>query len=223
MRKGAVRMRRTTRATGDDTFNAHLRHEPVWMPTLGMGHHPVRSSDEPYDADYFAKYVGYADTDQGRAITASRVALVAEHYHGELLDVGCGSGAFIEARGEDTWGFDVNPVSRKWLRDRFLFKTPYDDPVPAACAWDVLEHLHEPALLLDQITGWFFCSLPIVPGAHLEPEWKHLRRTEHRWYWTHTGFVRWMESNSWELVWSGDPENRLGREDIGTFVFRRPT
>jgi hypothetical protein len=33
---------------------------------------------------------------------------VARHHQGKVLDVGIGSGQFVETRPE-TWGYDVNP------------------------------------------------------------------------------------------------------------------
>lgn len=193
----------------------------VWLPERGMGWYPV--TDAPYDADYFAKYEGYAATEMGAAITAARVALV-DRWAGpgaRVVDVGIGCGDFVRAR-PGTYGFDINPAGVCWLKDRWLWLDPYEQPVDAATFWDCLEHIADPAPLLANVRGWVFVSLPIVPGGGPPPpDWRHLRRDEHCWYWTHEGFVGWMAAHGWELLEHSRVESDLGRQDIGTYAFRR--
>lgn len=193
----------------------------IWLPERGMGHYPVRAEDEPYDAAYFQKYQGYAETEQGAAITRARVALVNAHTAGDVLDIGIGCGAFVEARGSRTYGYDINPAAVAWLRTRGLYGDPMDRPVEALTLWDSLEHLPNPASVVLQATRYVFASVPVVRDAERLATWKHFRRDEHRWYWTRDGLVRWMRALGFRMLAASDMEARLGREDIETFVFHR--
>jgi hypothetical protein len=209
----------------DHTFHGWAREGLVWLPERGMGFLEV--TEQPYDAEYFEKYAGYAATEMGRAITESRLALVLRHINrgSAVVDVGIGSGHFLEAAGEllpFLGGYDVNPAGIAWLNARGLFRDPRRVPVDVLTFWDVLEHIPDPATYLVRAREWVFCSLPIVPGDGPPPlDWKHLRRDEHVWYWTHDGFIAWMAEKGFDLEEFSYIEVQLGREDIGTFAFRR--
>ncbi len=216
--------------TGDVVFDQGLERGFVWLPEHGMGHYPVREADEPYKNGgaqaYWDKYIEYAATPLGEALTQARVDLVRGWTLAPVIDVGIGSGAFIEAMhaaGATAFGCDVNPVAVEWLKGRGLWRSPWDPDaeVGAVTLWDVLEHLVEPASLLARVQEYVFTSLPIFrDGTHVVGS-KHFRTDEHRWYWTVDGLVRWMELHGFECVEHDDHETNLGREDIATFVFRR--
>lgn len=206
----------------DAVFEAAARRELVWIPERGMGYYPV-SAPPPYDAAYFDKYVGYAATTMGQGITDARVELVNRYTLGEVVDVGVGCGTFIMARGALTYGFDINPAGRHWLIDRDLWKDPTSVPVQAASFWDALEHIQDPAPILDNVGQWVFVSLPLFTGPDHVLSSKHFRRDEHYWYWTREGLIWWMGEHGFECVEHATPESLLGREDIHTFVFRRAT
>ena len=71
----------------------------TWLPDLGVGFYDVRASVSAISiASYFAKYLGYRDTELGRRLTQCRVDLVDRHWAGPVVDVGIGAGAFVEAR-----------------------------------------------------------------------------------------------------------------------------
>lgn len=206
-------------APRDPFFSSWAAGSLCWLPEHGMGR--LRVHEAPYDAAYLEKYEGYAATLMGRAITAARVDLVARYTKGPLVDVGIGCGAFVRAR-PFTWGYDVNPAGVEWLRAEGLWRDPYEEPVGAVSLWDVLEHIPDPGALLANVGRYVFTSLPIVPGAGPPAlTWKHFRRDEHCWYWTRTGFARWMAAHGFRELECNDTETRLGREDILTFVFQR--
>lgn len=212
--------------TGDAVFDSGLDRGLVWQPELGMGFYPVREADEPYRNGgaqaYWDKYAGYAETELGRALTALRVRWVDRWHGGELVDVGIGCGAFVTARGRDTWGYDISPVAERWLRDRGLWRSPAEPGVVSAVSlWDVLEHLPDPAGLLMHVAAWAFVSVPLFEGPEHALRSRHFRPDEHRWYWTRAGLTGWMWRQGFELVDDSSFETTLGREDIGTFAFRR--
>lgn len=96
----------------------------VWLPELGTGHYPVPQENRSYDTHYFSHYQMMANTGMGQQLTDARVALVARHYTGLFLDVGIGSGQFVENR-RDTLGYDVNPVGIEWLNQRNVWADLY--------------------------------------------------------------------------------------------------
>jgi hypothetical protein len=196
----------------------------TWFPQFGVGYYPVECGTAPYDQDYFDSFERNAATDLGRAIMAARCEFVEEHYRGELVDIGIGSGAFIEARqarGRETLGYDVNPAGIDWLVQRDLYANPYCATSRAVSLWDVLEHMPDFDKLLERVERWVFLSLPIFRDAEHALCSKHFKPREHCWYFTRDGLVAVMAWCGFDLLSENVMETRLGREDIGTFSFRR--
>ena len=119
----------------------------------------------------------------------------------------------------DCFGTDVNPRAIRWLEDQGLLWDGRE--VHAVTCWDSLEHLPDPSHILNRVTGWVFLSLPVFRDEEHVRESKHFRPTEHYWYFTEDGLVRWMRRQGWRLQDRSDFETVLGREDIGTFAFVR--
>ena len=206
------------RSASHRVFDAFARAALVWIDRPGIGYLPVTQA--PYDAAYFAKYQGYAATPLGHALNAARLAFVARHYDGPLVDVGIGCGQFVESRRR-TCGFDINPAGVAWLEDHALFLDPSVQRVNAASFWDSLEHIADPAAILDNVESFVFVSLPIFRDlAHVKGS-RHYRPSEHAWYFRAEGFIAFMAALGFECVEENDEETRLGREDIGSFAFRR--
>ena len=191
----------------------------VWVADPGIGYLPLDGA-QPYDESYFAKYAGYAETDVGRRLNAARMALVARHWDGPLVDVGIGCGQFVAARPM-TQGYDVNPAGIAWLNERDLWCDPYAQDVRAACFWDSLEHITDPAPLLANVRDKAFVALPIFRDMQHALGSKHFRPDEHCWYFTERGFVAFMDAHGFRLVEVTDDEMRIGREDILSFAFER--
>ena len=154
----------------------------------------------------------------------ARFNFVERHYRGPLIDVGIGSGAFIElrrGRGRTTYGYDVNPVGIAWLEERMLLVDPHLVAFDAVTLWDVLEHIPDFQSLLANVREWVFLSLPIFCDAEHALRSKHFKPEEHYWSFTRDGLVAAMKMCGFVLVTEGTMETQLGREDIGTFAFRR--
>jgi Methyltransferase domain len=154
----------------------------------------------------------------------ARCEFVERHYRGTLIDVGIGSGAFIELRRKfhrTTYGYDINPAGLKWLDERALLVDPYLIPFDAMTLWDVLEHMADFQSLLANVREWVFVSLPIFCDAEHALRSKHFRPDEHFWYFTRDGLVFAMATCGFALEFESNIETALGREDIGTFAFKR--
>ena len=196
----------------------------VWMPEHGWGYVDPRRVDFEYDDSYFQFYVGLRDTKMGVLLTDARLELVNRYTMGEVVDVGVGSGAFVLARLAKQWatlGFDVNEAGVEWLKERSLFIDLYEHPIESATFWDSLEHIHEPQKLLGNIAKFAFMSMPIYRDVEHLMQSKHFKKGEHIYYFTSDGLVAWMQKYGFKLVEKNSIESDLGREDIGSFVFKR--
>jgi Methyltransferase domain len=196
----------------------------TWWLQRGIGWYPVEAGFAPYDQDYFDSFDRNAHTALGRALMRARFEFVERHYRGALVDVGIGSGAFVEMRnqhGRTTYGYDVNPAGIAWLEERQLLVDPYLVAFDAMTLWDVLEHIPDFRPLLANVREWLFLSLPIFRDAEHALRSKHFKPDEHCWYFTRDGLVFAMKWCGFVLVSESRIETELGREDIGTFAFRR--
>ncbi len=197
-----------------------LRGQLIWIPALGMAVHPSPDADKTYDADYFAHYQTLADTDMGRALTRTRIEMVARHYDGPVLDVGIGAGQFVESR-PDTTGYDVNPAGIDWLKERGLWADLHNGSFDALTFWDALEHFSEPETAVARAQKWVFVSIPVFSDLDHIFASKHFKPGEHIYYWTHAGLVNWFSRQGFTLVEHSTIESDLGREGISSYAFLR--
>ena len=154
----------------------------------------------------------------------ARFDFVERHYQSALVDVGIGSGAFIElrrSRGRTTYGYDVNPIGIAWLEQRSLLVDPHLVSFDAVTLWDVLEHIPDFQSLLANVRKWAFMSLPIFHDVEHVLRSKHFKPDEHCWYFTRDGLAFAMKRCGFVLDSESNIETELGREDIGTFAFAR--
>lgn len=222
----------------DSAMVADFAHQRLmWFEELGWGYFPVRNP--VYDQAYFDRYAALADTPLGISLMAARVALVSRHADlrniKRVLDVGIGSGAFIQAMIDHinftidamkvpfVYGYDVNPVAARWLGDRGKWADLYAPGEQFDCVtfWDSLEHIADPRRALKPCRKWVFVSIPIFQGVEHVLRSKHYRKAEHYHYWTRAGFIRFADSQGFEVIDITATESALGREDIETFVLKR--
>jgi hypothetical protein len=194
----------------------------AWFPEMGVGYFPVSGAEHVYDEAYFDKYAAYEGTEMDRQLNAARVALVARHYAGELVDVGIGSGSFVTARPH-TFGYDINSAGIRWLKHRSLWWSPYVRACEAVSLWDVLEHMPDFPTLLGHVGRFAFVALPVFEGPEHVLGSKHFRRDEHCWYFTVAGFLRVMHGLGWHCIEKNADESEIGRDCIASFAFRRRT
>lgn len=191
----------------------------------GVGYYqPSANSRLIYNQSYFDAFDRKAHSEIGRSLMRARANFVEQHYRGMLIDVGIGSGAFIalrQSRRRPTYGYDINPAGIRWLEERMLFVDPYLVKFDAMTLWDVLEHIPDFHPLLANVREWLFLSLPIFRNREHACTSKHFKPDEHCWYFTRDGLIAAMKMCGFALVTESNVESELGREDIGTFAFRR--
>ncbi len=192
----------------------------TWFDAYGCGYYPIKQSEAPYDEAYFARYAGMANTEMGQALNVTRARMVERWWQGDLVDIGIGSGSFIEHR-PDTWGYDVNPTAVLWLRRNKRWWNPRVDPCPAVSMWDVLEHMPDFPKVLANVRAYVFVALPVFDGPGQALASRHYRPTEHCWYFTSFGFIQAMSDLGWRWLETNWNESLLGRERIASFAFRR--
>ena len=172
----------------------------------GIAYQEDMSKSVPYDDAYFDRYVGYEGSEIEQALNRCRLNLVAQARGMEVIDVGIGSGKFLQAAqaaGLKCSGYDVNPRAEAWLKERDLWLDIYNPGPPTfyqggtVCwtFWDVLEHIPEPHKILDKIPvgHCLLTSIPIFADLSRVRESKHFRPDEHYYYFTDEGFRRWMQ------------------------------
>jgi hypothetical protein len=190
---------------------------------LGIGFlNPPENSHQVYDEGYWERYRGMIDTRIGKDLTAARIA-IAKHFDIkplELVDIGVGNADFCDKFG--CYGFDINPEAVKYLKSTRKYYDVYGDIYKwkAMSMWDVLEHIVDASDVLSK-TNMLIMSTPIYRDMEHCLTSKHFRKDEHFWYFTVSGMIHYMSHFGFECKYYSTIESKLGREDIGSFVFKR--
>jgi hypothetical protein len=200
-----------------EVFGNFAENHLQWLPELGIGYYPVTAM--PYDAEYFARYQAMKYTEIGLKLNVARINLVNKYTQADVLDIGIGNGAFVESR-ENTCGHDINPHAVEWLVNNKRYRHPFRG-ASSLTFWDSLEHIHNPTLIMQGAREYVFVSCPIYKSLDHLLTSKHYRKDEHCHYWTHQGLLTFMDYFGFECVEHNSMESDLGREDIGTYVFKR--
>lgn len=199
----------------------------ISVTSEGIAYQPCYSPLE-YGKDYFDRYQSLKGSSVARCLNQKRTQLLSKYGSRWNLDIGVGSGEFIEtfeAGGGESLGYDVNPFGITWLRDRGCFFDPHHDIsseiFDTATMWDSLEHLPNPSCLLKLLgVRLIFISIPVINDFQFLTTWKHFKPDEHIFYFSERGLEFLMNANGFRLLEKNRMEEECGREDIGTFVFK---
>jgi SAM-dependent methyltransferase len=118
-----------------------------------------------------------------------------------ILDVGSGSGAFVDecrARGAEAYGCEIGVYSYRKGADPFTYHAPFEevhfptDHFEMVTCHDVLEHVLDPMSFVKELfrvtTQQGFCKVEI-PNFYTEAGAHHWKSTEHIWFFTPEQFV----------------------------------
>lgn len=193
-----------------------------WCHNHGIAYQSDMTKSVEYGKDYFEKYVRYEKTEISLRLNQGRVA-ITEKYCNSILDIGIGSGEFIKESNVRIFGYDINPIAIRWLKEHGIYIDPYVKipDVNGLTFWDTLEHIPNPNLLLSAVKSgqYIFISIPVFKDLLYVRSSKHYRPNEHYYYFTTDGLLKYMDDSLFNLVEVDDFETRSGREDILTFVF----
>lgn len=201
-------------------FDAVRDADLMFCHHRGVAYQRDMTATVAYDKAYFEKCAGYDAVIEAR-VNEGRIALVARHDAGKVLDIGVGAGDFIKRRG-NTFGYDVNPHAVAWLKKQDLYADTFF-AFKAFTFWDTIEHVDNPQNYLKRVApgAYVFASLPVFDALGLIRGSKHYRPGEHLYYFTLDGFVQWMALYGFRLLEVSAHEIAAGREGIQAFAFRR--
>lgn len=186
-----------------------------------------KSISVPYDISYFQDYVNKSGTSIANKLNETRVKLTEKYCNNFIVDIGIGSGEFIESSVKlKVYGFDINPIGVNWLKKRNLFFNPYienSSKIEGFSLWDVLEHIPNPDEFVSKIicNQLLFISIPVFDDFDLIKSSKHYKPNEHYYYFNTKGLIKYLNDWKFECLEVNDNETKAGREGITTFVFRK--
>lgn len=194
-----------------------------WLPSIGIAWQREREPFE-YGINYWEDYVAKEHKPIACKLNSFRCSLVESHCD-SVLDIGIGCGEFLKkVRLPYAFGYDVNPIAIKWLKDREIYCDPYVDNIrfiKGITLWDVLEHIPEADKLLNILPSGchVFVSIPTFTNLENIKFSKHYKQHEHLVYFTNDGVKNLFNAFGYQFVDYHNNETLLGRSNISTFVF----
>lgn len=128
----------------------------------------TNNTAEVYNIDYFQGkvYKNYFNEELERKQRFVKKIELINYYlpqEGRVLDIGCAAGFFLKVMkdiGYDAYGLDISSTAYDYLMNHYdfkifrgdIFEAEYKDKLfDIITLWDVLEHLIDPELVLDEI------------------------------------------------------------------------
>lgn len=195
-----------------------------WDDKKRVGFYPVKETW--YNDLYYEGNIQNSRSPIAKTLNNFRAKIINKYVKGKVLDFGAGCGTLFAHRANMV-GFDICPKSIAMLKERGLFYDYYrndldEDKIEGVAFFDVLEHIRDPKSVLSHINGQYvFASVPIFRNKHHALSSKHFKINEHYWYFTDFSFIALMGSYGFDLLERTNEETKIGREDIGTYVFHR--
>jgi 2-polyprenyl-3-methyl-5-hydroxy-6-metoxy-1,4-benzoquinol methylase len=177
------------------------------------------NSGKYYESD---EYISHTDTEKTlfekvyrlvRKIMLRRksklVSLTTHLSQGSILDIGCGTGHFLnemKLAGWHTAGIEISPGARNYASSRFALNVVPPEGAPSLAdksfncitLWHVLEHLHNPGKWFEEIRrlladdGKVFVALPncsSFDAAYYRENWAAWDVPRHLWHFNPDTFL----------------------------------
>ena len=192
----------------DHTYGNLGRWSIVRCAECGLGYQnpriPPQEIGRYYPESYYPHSVRQGGIRRFGTYAAMRV-IHPPHQNASLLDVGCGSGAFVALCIERGWlaeGFDVDPRAGQDARQagarvvnaENLSAARYPDAYfDAVTMWDCLEHMPDPMEQLREARrilkpeGRLYIGVPDLdswPSRFFKENWHHVDAPVHYTYWS---------------------------------------
>lgn len=174
-------------------------------------------------------YISHQDQNQSlfeRLYGLSRKIMLAYKYRlikkasphfRSLLDMGCGTGVFLNymnQKGHEVFGVENNSKARKiCLQNKLKVVKKREDfssqTFDVITLWHVLEHLPRPEVEFQQFyeslqtNGTLFIAVPNFDSHdshHYQHRWAALDVPRHLWHFTPQGLVRMAKDNGFDLI-----------------------
>lgn len=182
-----------------------------------------------YDRSYYEAWDLFHSEEVVRAQKLAHFSCLIRDWIGNggglrVLDVGCGTGFFLEAAqtaGHEAFGVELSPYASRLAIERFgahrvhagtLHSAPFPDStfdVVVMC--DLLEHVRRPRAILEAVAallapgGLCICVTPMVGGTSFElmgPRWTHYK-LEHLFYFSPRNLSALLKSEGFEVRYTG--------------------
>jgi SAM-dependent methyltransferase len=215
-----------------------LRHDaPLVWDDRGWAHQVDPTDTIEYDEDYFRRVKAKDNSPICERLHTFRYELLRLTLTKErplVLDYGCGSLYFLNLLAARTawhlYGYDVNHKTMvdliqskryNYFKPTYHLALKQNFPFDAVCFFDTLEHLPFPDRVLALCKKWVFLTVPVVKSLKEIKGSKHYLPREHIWYFTSQGVVNFFNSLGFKMVKMSDEEQKIGRTDVMSYVFKR--
>jgi hypothetical protein len=192
----------------------------LWADPPGLGICLAKPVEDLYGPGYWSEYRKRDHTNMGALLTAGRIGFCKRFGANVFnVDIGIGGGRFVLE--EACMGYDVNPSAIVWLKARGLWYDVTQLSCDSMTFFDSLEHSADWRGILLRCRNRAIVSTPIYSDAVHCRRSKHFKPGEHIWYFTESGLIWYMKLHGFALEGFDHFETRLGREEIGTYCFKR--
>jgi len=202
----------------DERFDIHRCNGCGLLCTFPM------PSDAEIDRYYPPRYRGNRHGFTGRLRTVLRCRALEscfpKNFHGRLLDIGCGDGAFVtemRRRGWDVCATEIDPATVQKLRHAGIdAKLPHEAEqdgfvrsVDAVTCWHVMEHVERPLQLAQWVktqlkpNGIFQTTVPNIrsmQGRFFARQWIHCDVPRHRYHFSPATFRALLTKAGFAIV-----------------------
>lgn len=166
-----------------------------------------------YNADYLLHYKLYGRTQFGKQLNQKRWSFILDNgLFGPLLDFGCGSDSFADAKPKDVAVFSYDPYYKK---DFSFLNVELD----TTTFWDSFEHLTRLEIVPLLNSRQIILSIPILRKDVDIFCWKHFRPGEHIWYFSEDALINLFKKWGYILKCCDTFETVMGRDDIKSYCF----
>jgi len=197
--------------------------------------HTTVVNEGVYDSKYCEKYVAYSKSGVNSKLQQLRWNTVLRHViSGKLLDVGCGSGAFIQAApaGFEVHGQDVNRYCVVYCNSIGLMvsETLPNEKFDVVSMFDSLEHFSSFDIVkqvrdLLKKNGRLVLGIPNFRAEFLAniDDWRHYRPDEHVFGISEKSIYQVCERFGFELDEQNDDESEVRQPEgnISIYVLRK--